>query len=362
MRVRLIQTLLLSLVLVFLPACEKHGEHAHHEAHKVLVTSPKLEDVTITEDYVCQIHSQRHIEICALESGYLEAIPVKEGQSVKKGDLLFRILPILYQAKLNTERAEADLAQIEYDNNLKLLGKNVVSDVALALSKAKLDKAKAKVQLAEAELNFANVKAPFDGIIDRLHEQQGSLIDEGEVLTTMSDNSVMWVYFNVREAQYLEYMSSPEKQNWTIELRLANFQIFDQPGKIGAIEADFNNETGNIAFRADFPNPNGLLRHGQTGTILIHHKLKDAIVIPQRCAFETLDKRYVYVIDKDDIVHQREIFVQHVLDDIFIIGKGLEVGDKIILEGVRQVHDGEKVEYEFRNPDEVLGHLKYRAE
>ncbi|MBX9654097.1 efflux RND transporter periplasmic adaptor subunit, partial [bacterium] len=191
MRVRLIQALLLPLVLIFLPACEHHEEHAHHEEHKVLVTSPKVEDVTITEEYVCQIHSQRHIEICALEKGYLEEIPVKEGQSVKKGDLLFKILPILYQAKLNTERAEADLAQIEYDNNLKLLGKNVVSDQALALSKAKLDKAKAQVQLAEAELNFANVRAPFDGIVDRLHEQQGSLIDEGEVLTTMSDNSVM---------------------------------------------------------------------------------------------------------------------------------------------------------------------------
>jgi membrane fusion protein (multidrug efflux system) len=362
MRVRLIQALLLPLVVMFLSACEHHEEHAHHEEHKLLVTSPKVEDVTITEEYVCQIHSQRHIEICALESGYLEEIPVKEGQVVKKGDLLFKILPVLYQAKLNTERAEADLAEIEYEQSLKLLEKKVISDTALKLAKAKLDKAKAKVQLAEAELNFANVKAPFDGIVDRLHEQQGSLIDEGEVLTTMSDNSVMWVYFNVREAQYLEYMTSQEKQNWTIELRLANFQIFDQPGKIGAIEADFNNETGNIAFRADFPNPNGLLRHGQTGTILIHHKLKDAIVIPQRCAFETLDKRYVYVVDKDDIVHQREIFVQHVLDDIFVISKGLEVGDKVILEGVRQVHDGEKVEYEFRNPDEVLGHLKYRAE
>src|SRR5690606_37662787 len=119
----------------------------------ILVTSPKIEDVTITEEYVCQIHSQRHIEICALESGYLEGIPVKEGQSVKKGDLLFQILPILYQAKLDTEKAEADLAQIEYDNNLKLLGKNVISDQALALAKAKLDKAKAKVKLAEAELN-----------------------------------------------------------------------------------------------------------------------------------------------------------------------------------------------------------------
>ena len=129
-------------------------------------------------------------------------------------------------------------------------------------------------------------------------------------------------------------------------------------GKIGAIEAKFNNETGNIAFRADFPNPDGLLRHGQTGTVLINRVLKDAIVIPQRATFEILDKRYVYVVGKDDVVHQREIVIQHELDDIFVIEKGLDVNDKIVLEGIRQVRDGEKVEYEFRHPEEVHGRTR----
>ena len=119
-------------------------------------------------------------------------------------------------------------------------------------------------------------------------------------------------------------------------------------GKIGAIEAKFNNETGNIPFRADFPNPDRLLRHGQTGNVLIHRTLNNAIVIPQRATFEILDKRYVYVVGKDDVVHQREIVIQHEMDDIFVIKKGLDVNDKIVLEGVRQVHDGDKVEYEFR--------------
>ena len=135
---------------------------------------------------------------------------------------------------------------------------------------------------------------------------------------------------------------------------LANGDKFQQTGKIGAIEADFNNETGNIPFRADFPNPDGLLRHGQTGNVLIHRRLNDAIVIPQRATFEILDKRYVYVVGKDDVVHQREIVVQNELDDIFVIKNGLDVNDKIVLEGVRQVRDGEKVEYEFRTPEEVL--------
>ena len=263
-----------------------------------MVTSPKAKDVIITREYVCQIHSQRHIEVCALENGYLEEISVKEGQAVKKGDLMFKIVPTLLQAKLDAELAEAQLAELEFNNTKKLSEEKVVSKNEVALLQAKLAKAQAKAELAEAELNFTNVKAPFDGIVDRLHEQLGSLIKEGDILTTLSDNSVMWVYFNVPEAGYLEYMADRDqhKDDEQIELVLANGSKFPQAGKIGAIEAKFNNETGNIPFRADFPNPDGLLRHGQTGTVVISRVLNDAIVIPQRATFEILAKRYVYVV------------------------------------------------------------------
>src|SRR5205814_3611527 len=144
------------------------------------------------------------------------------------------------------------------------------------------------------------------GIVDRLHQQLGSLIKEGDILTTLSDNSVMWVYFNVREARYLEYMAAADqhKKDEKIELRLADGSKFPEAGKIGAIEANFNNETGNIPFRADFPNPKRLLRHGQTGTVLIHRTLKDAIIIPQRATFEVLDKQYVFVVGEDHLAHQ----------------------------------------------------------
>src|SRR4029077_17127884 len=184
----------------------------------------------------------------------------------------------------------------------------------------------------------ATVKAPFDGIVDGLHHQQGSLIQEGEILTTLSDNSVMWVYFNVPEKQYLQYMASPneEKENLKIELLLASGDKFDHLGKIGAIEADFNNETGNISFRADFPNPDHLLRHGQTGTVLISRVQKDSLVIPQRATFEILQKRYVFVIDNEGVAHQREIVPNDELDDLFVIKSGLSVDDKIVLEGIRQ--------------------------
>lgn len=255
--------------------------------------------------------------------------------------------------------------RIEYVNTQRLFDEKVVSDVEVALRKAKLDKAEAKAQLAQAELNFTTVRAPFDGIVDRLREMQGSLVKERDILTTLSDNHVMWVYFNVPEARYLEYKSgvAQDEESRHIELVLANGRTFQETGKIGAIEAQFNNETGNIPFRADFPNPDSLLRHGQTGNILIHRTKKNALVIPQRATFEILDKRYVYVVDKDNVVHQREIHVQHEMEDIFIIERGLTESDRIVLEGVRQVREGSEVEnFEVRSPKDVLKDQKNPAE
>ncbi len=230
------------------------------------------------------------------------------------------------------------------------------------MAAAKKAKADAKVELAKAELNFTDVKAPFDGIIDRLMEQKGSLVAEGDVLTTLSDNSVMWVYFNVPEARYLEYQTDPHRNEIQVELMLANGQKFNQPGQVRTIEADFNSETGNIAFRADFPNPDRLLRHGQTGTIVLSRQKAEALVIPQRATFEILAKKYVYVIDEENVAHQREIQIESEMEDIFVLSNGLEVNDCIVFEGVQQVRDGEKIEYEHLAPEEILNHLKHTAE
>ncbi len=401
MRVVSIPAIVLALISLSLPACDRmHAQEkeGHGEEHgRIVVTGPKAMPVTITQQYVCLIHSRRHINVCALESGYLTEIPVKEGQAVKKGDVLFNVMPTLYQAKLDAEAAEAQLAQLEFNNTRKLFDDKVVSFQEVALQQAKLDKALAKKKLAAAELNFATIRAPFDGIIDRLHEQTGSLVKEGEVLTTLSDNGVMWVYFNVPEARYLEYMAGQDGAKVTakkgkhkkdddededdeddddddddergkrtesprIDLVLANGRKFQHAGKIGAIEAKFNHETGNIPFRADFPNPEGLLRHGQTGKVLIHRTLPNAVVIPQRATYEILDRRYVFVIDAQNVVHQREIVVDHELEDIFVIKSGLGPNDRFVLEGVRQVRDSQKVECEFRDPAEVLANQKTHAE
>lgn len=385
MKISAIPILFLALTLPFLSGCmseaasheqsheDSHAEAeggAEHHAHKIVVTSPVKKDVISTQPYVCQIHSCKHIEVRALEGGYLQEICVKEGQAVKKGDLMFQILPALYQARLESEVAEAERLQIALNNAIRLNEKGIVSPQEIALKKAELAKAQAKVMLARTELSFTSVQAPFDGIVDRQRNQLGSLIEEGDVLTTFSDNSVMWVYFNVPEARYLQYKADLLKdgdgddndEHFQIELKLANGQIFPHKGRIGAIEADFNNVTGNIPFRADFSNPDGLLRNGQTGTILIHRPMKDVLVIPQRATFEILDKRYVYVVDDDHVVHQRDITTKDEQDDIFILKDGLQEGDKIIFEGIRQVRDGEKIEYEFLAPEEILGNQKHHAE
>jgi len=373
--------IVLGLIALSLSGCMSHAGsqevshaasegHAETHEHAILVTSPIRKDVIGTQQYVCQIRSCQHIEVRALEGGYLDKINVKEGQAVKKGELMFKILPTLYQAKLESENAEVQRLQIELENAEALLKKGYVSQPEIALKKADVAKAQAKLSLARAELGFTNVTAPFDGIVDRQRSQLGSLIAEGDVLTTLSDNSLMWVYFNVPEKDYLAYKADLDKANsggkedhLQVELKLANHEMFPQQGKIGAIEADFNNTTGNIAFRADFPNPNSLLRNGQTGTILIHNTLKNAVVIPQRAKFDILARPYVYVVDKDHVVRQRDITIHKgVLDDIFVIEKGLDEKDKIILEGILQVRDGDKIEYEYQAPEKVLGKLKYHAE
>ena len=370
-------TLLLAVLLgsLSLPACDRlHSaeKEEHHEHQKIIATSPLVKDVTVTQQYVCQIHARRYINIRALQDGYLEPIPVVEGQEVKQGQVLFQVNPALYKARRDAEQAEANLQQRKFDNTKVLYEKQSVSQQELLLAQSELDKANAKARLAQAELNFATVTAPFDGIIDRLHEQQGSLVKKEDVLTNLSDNTVMWVYFNVPEVRYLEYKAHQSKgpgntqlklEEARIELVLADGSTFRQDaGDTVTIEGKFNNETGNIPFRADFPNPDRLLRHGQTGNILIHRTAHGAVVIPQRATFEILDKRYVFVIGEDNKAHQREITIAHEMDDIFIIKTGLGPSDKIVLEGVRQIHDGQHVEYEFRQSHRALENMKQHAE
>jgi membrane fusion protein (multidrug efflux system) len=347
---------------LFHTSCEtKKEEKKEHVAF--LVTNPIKKDTTIIKDYVSQIHSIRHIELRALEKGYLKSIFVDEGQHVKKGQPMFQIMPNIYQAELQKAKAESNAAQIELQNTKLLAEGNVVSQNELAMANANLDKANAEVALAQTHLGFTKITAPFDGIMDHLEAREGSLLDEGELLTTLSDNSKMWVYFNVPEAEYLDYITSTDKDvKKEVGLLMANNKPFNQKGIVETIEGEFNSETGNIAFRATFPNPDGILRHGETGSVLMSIPFKDVIIIPQKATFEVLDKTYVFVIDKNNVVKQKEITIGAELPHLFIISKGLSQNDTILLEGIKMVKNNQKIETKFLEPTKVMSELDLYAE
>jgi membrane fusion protein, multidrug efflux system len=353
----------LGVTMLCYTSCQSKKEEEKQEQVKLLVTNPLKKDTTVLVNYVCQIHAIQHIELRALEKGYLQNIFVDEGKSVNAGQLMFQIMPAMYNAEFKKAEAEANFAEREYLNTKSLSDSNIVSKNELALAKAKLDKAKAEMDMAQVHLNFTKIKAPFSGIMDHFQVRLGSLINEGDLLTTLSDNSKMWVYFNVPESEYLDIKTHAQKDNMlNVKLLMANNQMFKYPGIVQTIEADFNNETGNIAFRATFPNPEGLLRHGETGSIIITKPLKSAMLIPQKATFEVLEKKYVYVVDKNNMIRSREIKIAAELPHIFVVQSGLNKDDKILLEGLRQVTESQKIQYKFIQPDSVISHLGLYAE
>ncbi len=354
---RLLTFAYMASIMLFASCSEQLAEKEKEATF--LVTSPIQTDTTIYKEYVSQIHSANHIELRSQEKGYLQKIFVDEGQFVKKGQLMFKLMPAIYEAEVSKAKAELNFAEIEYKNTKGLADNNVVSASELAMAKAKLDKAKAELQLAQAHLDFTEIRAPFDGIMDKFHTRLGSLIDEGELLTSLSDNSKMWVYFNVAEAEYLDFIQkvkSKEKQK--VLLLMANKEIFSSSGYVETIEADFNNETGNIAFRAAFQNPKGILRHGETGNIVMPIQLKDAIIIPQKSTFDVLDKKYVYIVDEKGIITSKEITIAQEIPHLYIVASGLKPNDKILLEGLGKVKNNEKIKFKFVSLEKELAGIK----
>lgn len=354
--------LLAGLVFVLVQTSCTSGKEEKEEEDTYLVTTPLMTDTTTTREYVCQIRAISHIELRALEKGYLEKIYVDEGQLVKKGQMMFQIMPMMYQAELQKAEAEALYAKTEYDNAKLLADSNVISSRQLALERAKYEKAKAELSVARVRLGFTEIRAPFDGLMDRFQVRLGSLVDEGDLITTLSDNSKMWVYFNVPEAEYLDYKTSADsKKIMKVRLLMANNEMFPTEGIVETIEADFHNETGTIAFRATFQNPDRLLRHGETGNVLMTRPMKNAIIIPQKATFEVLDKKYVYVVGADNVIRSKKITILAELPDIYVV-KGLKPSEKILLEGLRKVRENDKIKYNFENARKVLSNLKLHAE
>ena len=339
-------------------SCNQKKEETK-EAVKLPITTPILMDTILTKDYIAEIQSIQNIEVRAKVKGFLESIKVDEGQRVESGRMMFTIRSREYEAELAKAQARVNTTELEMQNVKTLAEKNIVSPTELALAVAKLNEAKAEQGIAEAALTFTKISAPFSGVVDRLKFKVGSLIDEGTLLTSLSNNREVYAYFNVSEKEYLDFKAKgKDKEKTTISLLLANGQPHKYKGVIETIEGEFDKNTGSIAFRAKFPNPDLLLKHGETGKVQLPVVLKNALVIPQKATFELQDKIYVYVLDENNVVKARNITIKQKLSNLYVVESGLSVNDKILLEGVQTVKENDKIEPELLAAREVLDHLQ----
>jgi len=319
------------------------------------VTQIVNRDTILYKEYVGDIHALRNVEIRARVQGYLDHIYVDEGQEVKQGQALFRINDEEYQAalaqakaSLNNMQAEATAMQLEVDRVKLLVEKNVVSETELRLARAKYQSAQAKVEEAISAVSHAGIRlshtfirAPFDGVIDRIPFKIGSLIDEGTLLTTVSDTHSMHVYFKVSESEYLQYVQSRRADREDeVQLILADGSIHAYKGKVETMEGEFETTTGTIAFRARFANPDKMLKHGSSGKVRLATEINDALILPQKATFEIQDRTYVFLVDSKNHVKMHPFTPQTRFSHFYIVESGLKAGDRIIYEGIQNVRDG----------------------
>jgi len=331
-----------------------------NEEQTYLVMNPIIKDTTYERDYAATINSFQNVEIRSKVKGFVEDIYLDEGQKVKKGQILFTLNSKEYEqhvhkaeAAIQSTLAELRASEIEVENTKKLFDKNIVSKSELDLittkvniNKAKVNEARVAKEQALLHVEFTKIKAPFDGIINRIPNKKGSPIDEGALLTSISNNESVYAYFSVSEIDYLDYVQSKSKNN-TVTLSLANNSIYPYKGTIETTETEFNKETGNIAFRAKFPNPEKLLKEGGTGKILVKKLYKNAIIIPQKSTFEVQGNIYVYLVDKNNTVYSKKINPINRLSNYFVLDKDLTNEDKLIYEGIQSIKTGDKVKYKL---------------
>ena len=336
------------------------------------VTQIIAKDTVLQHEYVADIQAVQNIELRARVPGFLEKVYVDEGQEVKKGQLLFKINDEEYKeglakakANLQSALAEAKGIELEIDRLRMLVDKNVISKTEIDVAQAKLDAANSRIGAARSavsnasiRVSYTSIRAPFDGIIDRIPHRTGSLIEQGTLLTTASNISAIYVYFNVSENEYLQYIktknASPEKKNNKVKLKLADGTPYRHEGSIETVESEFKSGTGSIAFRARFPNPDKILKHGATGNIVLSNKVEDAVLVPQKAVFEIQDKNYVFLVDSTNQVKMQSFVPRTRFSSFYIVESGLKPGDRIVLEGIQSVEDGMHIDPEPVGMDSLL--------
>lgn len=365
-----IKIVALAVYLASCTASSKETADTSAEVQELPVTELKTSKTELFREYVGDVHAVKNVELYARVKGYLEQIYVDEGKEVRKGQVLFRINNEEYTAELSKAKAnlqsaiaEAKAIEVEVGRVKILVDKKVVSKTELEVAQARAAAVNARIEEARSaqsnaalRLSHTTIKAPFDGVVDRIPLKVGSLIDEGTLLTTVSDVSSVFTYFNVSENEYLEYVKTRglnTAEHRTVDLMLADGSFFSQKGKIETMEGEFDEGTGSIAFRARFANPTKLLKHGSTGTVRLSNTIDDALLVPQKAVFEIQDKSFVYVVGKDNQVKMQSFVPRTRYSHYYIVQSGLAPGDKIVYEGVQTLKDGAKIAPKLVSADGV---------
>ncbi|RZL14220.1 MAG: efflux RND transporter periplasmic adaptor subunit [Hymenobacter sp.] len=329
---------------------------------QVPVVALRTTDQRLYHEHVADIQAERNVEVRAKVRGFLDHIFVDEGKFVKKGQPLFQINPSEYQNQLASAKAaetsaEAEVAsaRVQLGRVQLLVGKNIIAKTETDLAQANLRtaqshvaEARARQRTARLNLDYTLVRAPFDGIINRIPLKVGSLIEDTTLLTTVSDLSQVFAYFEVPESEYLEItrlrQTHPERsRSDTIALVLADNTRYPYPGYIETSEGEIDENTGSIAFRARFDNPQHLLKHGATGRVRLANVVNDALLVPQKAVFEIQDKSYVYIVDANNVAHTRAFVPGNRTGNDYVVKSGLKPGERVVYEGTQAVKDGQKV-------------------
>ena len=358
-------TILGTVVASILSSCSNNSQRqmpaANFETMKVTT-----KDVTMTTKYSATIRGRQDIDIMPQVSGTLTKLCVTEGQVVKTGQTLFIIDQVPYQAALNTalaslESAKAQLAtsELEYESKKKLFDQSVISEFDLQKANNSLQTAKAQVAQCQAQvvnarnnLSYTVVKSPSNGIVGTLPYRQGALVGPtmGQPLTTVSDNNQMYVYFSINEAQLLTMTRESGSAEAAIsampeiKLILVDGSEYKYAGKVESVSGVVDRSTGTVQVRAVFDNPEKLLHSGSTGHVIIPTVYKDKIVIPTPATVQIQDKFKVYLVDKDNIAHEKLVVTEpHSNGKEYVIKDGLKVGDVIVAEGAGMLKDGQDI-------------------
>ena len=346
-------------------SCQQKKQEQAPAGNGFKTMTVSLSDKALTTSYSASIKGKQDIDIYPQVSGKIERLCVKEGDKVSRGQLLFVIDQVPYRAALataeaNERSAQAQLAsaQLTYNSNKELYAQKVVSAYTLQTSenayltaKAQLAQAKAQVVNARNNLSYTEVRSPANGVAGVLPYRVGTLVSAAmpKPLTTVSDNSQMYVYFSMTEKQLLSFVrqygskDAAIKNMPEISLQLGDQSMYAHKGKVESISGVINTETGAVTLRAEFPNPERLLNSGGSGNVIIPSTRKSCIVIPQSATVQQQDKRIVYKAVNGKATPQL-IEVESIDDGTsFIVKSGLKQGDIIVSEGAGMVKEGDAV-------------------